>query len=288
MLKRMLALILCLCALGSFAFAEEPAEEPAAESAEEAVAEPEGETAAEPAETAAPVRDADTEELLGKFMLKHGSRAQKRVAITVDDCYKTAAEWIRADVELCKQYGIRMTFFPVVKTGCLTADYRDLWQSVLDCGSEIGCHAYQHLRLGSFDHWTLVRRLGMWQESLDKTLGYHYQTRWLRPPYGSIDGGRKMNDKQVTAALKRYGFDHIIHWEVSETKNMEKALKDIQPGSILLFHSKKKDTHFLEQLIPILQEQGYEMVTVSELFGFAPPETSEELYVYDRKNYENR
>ena len=30
------------------------------------------------------------------------------------------------------------------------------------------------------------------------------------------------------------------------------------------------------------------MVTVSELFGFAPPETSEELYVYDRKNYENR
>lgn len=250
MLKRVLALILCLCALVSFAWAEETG--------------------------------------LETFAVKHGSRESKKVAITVDDCYKTATEWIAADVELCKQYGIHMTFFPIVKTGCLEEKYRDLWQSVLDAGCEIGCHGYQHLRLGSFDYWTLVKRLGRWQEELDKTLGYHYQTRWLRPPYGSIDGGKKLNDKQVTSALKRYGFDHYVHWEVSETKNMEKALEDIQPGSILLFHSKKKDTRFLEQLIPVLQEQGYEMVTLSELFGFDPPETSEELYVYDRKNYEDK
>ena len=249
MQKRVLALILCLCALVSFAWAEETG--------------------------------------LETFAVKHGSRESKKVAITVDDCYKTATEWIAADVELCKQYGIHMTFFPIVKTGCLEEKYRDLWQSVLDAGCEIGCHGYQHLRLGSFDYWTLVKRLGRWQEELDKTLGYHYQTRWLRPPYGSIDGGKKLNDKQVPSALKRFGFDHYVHWEVSETKNMQKALEDIKPGSILLFHSKKKDTHFLEQLIPVLQEQGYEMVTLSELFGFDPPETSEELYVYDRKNYED-
>ena len=250
-LQRILALLLCLCAL------------------------------------AGPVCASGEENPLDSFTLKHGSRESKKVAITVDDCYKTATEWIEADVELCKQYGIHMTFFPIVKTGCLEEKYRNLWQSVLDAGCEIGCHGYQHLRLGSFDYWTLVKRLGRWQEELDKTLGYHYQTRWLRPPYGSIDGGKKLNDKQVTSALKRYGFDHYVHWEVSETKNMEKALEDIQPGSILLFHSKKKDTRFLEQLIPVLQEQGYEMVTLSELFGFDPPETSEELYVYDRKNYED-
>ena len=250
MLKRVLALALCLCALVSFACAEETG--------------------------------------LETFAVKHGSRESKKVAITVDDCYKTATEWITADVELCKQYGIHITFFPIVKTGCLEEKYRDLWQSVLDAGCEIGCHGYQHLRLGSFDYWTLVKRLGRWQEELDKTLGYHYQTRWLRPPYGSIDGGKKLNDKQVTSALKRFGFDHYVHWEVSETKNMQKALEDIKPGSILLFHSKKKDTHFLEQLIPVLQEQGYEMVTLSELFGFDSPETGEELYVYDRKNYEDK
>ena len=266
MLKRILALLLCLCALVSFAFAEDA-----------------GEAAEAPA-----ARDAETEEILKGFTLKHGSRQSKKVAITVDDCYKTAAEWIRADVELCRQYGIHMTFFPVYKTGSILPEFRDMWQSVLDAGCEIGCHAYQHLRLGSFDNWTLIKRLGRWQEELDKTLGYHYETRWLRPPYGSISGGKKMNEKQVTAALKRYGYDHIVHWEVSETKNMDKALESIKNGSILLFHSKKKDTHFLEKLIPILQEQGYEMVTLSELFGFDPVETSEELYVYDRANYEDK
>ena len=250
-LKKGLALLLCLCALATAACAEEGSP-------------------------------------LDSFTLKHGSRESKKVAITVDDCYKTATEWIEADVELCKQYGIHMTFFPLYKTGCLFPEYRELWQSVLDAGCEIGCHGYQHLHLGSFDYWTLVKRLGMWQEKLDETLGYHYETRWIRGPGGSIENGRKLNKDQVVSALKRYGFQHIVHWEVSETIDMEKALKKIQNGSIMLFHSKKKDTRFLERLIPELQERGFEMVTLSELFDMDPVETSEELYKYDRKNYEDK
>ena len=251
-LQRILALLLCLCAL------------------------------------AGPVCASGEENPLDSFTLKHGSRESKKVAITVDDCYKTATEWIEADVELCKQYGIHMTFFPLYKTGCLFPEYRELWQSVLDAGCEIGCHGYQHLHLGSFDYWTLVKRLGMWQEKLDETLGYHYETRWIRGPGGSIENGRKLSKDQVISALKRYGYQHIVHWDVSETINMEKALKKIQNGSIMLFHSKKKDTRFLEQLIPTLQEMGYEMVTLSELFGMDPVETSPELYKYDRQNYEDK
>ena len=250
-LKKGRALLLCLCALAATACAEEGSP-------------------------------------LDSFTLKHGSRESKKVAITVDDCYKTATEWIEADVELCKQYGIHMTFFPLYKTGCLLPEYRELWQSVLDAGCEIGCHGYQHLHLGSFDYWTLVKRLGMWQEKLDETLGYHYETRWIRGPGGSIENGRKLNKDQVISALKRYGYQHIVHWDVSETINMEKALKKIQNGSIMLFHSKKKDTRFLEKLIPELQERGFEMVTLSELFDMEPVETSEELYKYDRKNYEDK
>ena len=250
-LKKSLALLLCLCALAAGACADENSP-------------------------------------LDSFTLKHGSRDSKKVAITVDDCYKTATEWIEADVELCKQHGIHMTFFPLYKTGCLFPEYRELWQSVLDAGCEIGCHGYQHLHLGSFDYWTLVKRLGMWQEKLDETLGYHYETRWIRGPGGSIENGRKLSKDQVVSALKRYGYQHIVHWEVSETIDMEKALKKIQNGSIMLFHSKKKDTRFLERLIPELQDRGFEMVTLSELFDMDPVETSEELYKYDRKNYEDK
>ena len=92
----------------------------------------------------------------------------------------------------------------------------------------------------------------------------------------------------MTKAVKRYGFDHIVHWDVSETKDLQKALKKIQNGSILLFHAQKKDSLFLDKLIPELQARGFEMVTLSEMFGFDPPERSDELYVYNRADYENK
>ena len=225
------------------------------------------------------------EELLGDFILHHGDRGVNKIAITVDDCYSSATEWIRADVELCREHGVAMTFFPLVYTGCLEEKYRDLWQSVVDSGCEIGTHTYSHLKMGNRDTWAIIGALGHGQEALDRTLGYHYQIRWLRPPYGSVAKGKKSSEAQVISAIRRFGFDHIIHWDVSETKNLDKALKNIQNGSILLFHAKKKDTHFLEKLIPELKERGFEMVTVSELFGFDPPETGGELYVYNKEDY---
>ena len=227
----------------------------------------------------------NSEDPLGSFILHHGDRNSNKIAITVDDCYKTAREWIARDVELCKEHGVAMTFFPVVYTGCLEEKYRDLWQSVLDSGCEIGTHTYSHLKMGNRDASGLLSALGRAQEALDKTLGYHYQIRWLRPPYGSVAKGKNLNEQQVVRLIKRFGFDHVVHWDISETKDLKKALRKIQNGSILLFHASGKDSRFLEKLIPELKDRGFEMVTVSELFGFDLPETGEELYVYNKENY---
>ncbi len=254
MMKRGLALILCLCALLSLAGAGA-----------------EG-----------------NPDLLYDFVLHHGDRNSPKIAITVDDCYKSATEWIEKDVALCREYGVAMTFFPLVYTGCLEEQYRELWQSVIDAGCEIGTHTNRHVKLGNRDTWGIIGGLGRAQEALDQTLGYHYEIRWLRPPYGSVADGKKLKKQQVINAVKKYGFQNIIHWDVSETKDMEKALGDVQNGSILLFHSKKKDSNFLEKLIPELKVRGFEMVTVSELFGFPPPETGGELYVYDKENYRTK
>lgn len=246
-LKKVMALLLCCCALL-----------PAATRADE---------------------DSDN------FTLRNGDRNSKKIAITVDDCYKNKREYILEDVELCKQYGVHMTFFPVDYTGCLTEEYREIWRAVVDSGCEIGTHTYSHVYIGSRDNPGILKALGRWQEDLDKTLGYHYATRWLRPPYGSIDdkkGGK--GNSRVVKMIRQYGFEHIVCWDVSET-DPDKAIKKIQNGSILLFHAKKKDTNCIAKLIPELLEAGYEIVTLSELFGYDPPETSDELYVYDPKAF---
>ncbi len=225
-----------------------------------------------------------TAELLEKFTLRYGDRSSNKICITVDDCYKNRREFISQDVELCRQYGVRMTFFPIVYTGCLSEEYRDIWRSVVDSGCEIGSHTYSHLHLGNRDTWGIIGALGRWQEALDKTLGYHYEARWLRPPYGSIEDRKGTGTKRVTNTIKLFGYDHAVNWDVSET-DPDKALEKAEGGSILLFHANNKDTRCLEKLIPALLEKGYELVTVSEMFGFDPPETSEELYVYNKADY---
>ena len=266
--KKWLALLFCLCLLLPAAALAEDAEE-----------------AEETEETAA----ADEEDYMADFTLVHGDRNSPKIAITVDDCWASSVKYLNKIIDLCEEYKIPVTFFALDHDGCLKPKYREMWQRALDAGCEIGCHYYNHVFMGSRNNWTIIQRLGNWQEDLDKTLGYHYQTRWLRPPYGNIEDQHlsKRSTQRMTKVIKIFGFDHIVRWDVSDTV-ADKAMENVQNGSILLFHGKTKDVKCLEELIPRLLEKGYQPVTVSELFGYDPPETSDELYVYRKEDYEGR
>ena len=54
--------------------------------------------------------------------------------------------------------------------------------------------------------------------------------------------------------------------------NAEKCLEEVKNGSILLFHTIQKDLNCLETIIPALKAEGWEFVTVSEMFGLEKPE----------------
>ena len=225
------------------------------------------------------VADQSTEELLSVFTVNHGSRDSKKIAITMDDVYEP--EWVWKSVELCKQYGITMTFFPIgIK---VVPEDRDNWKAVLDAGCEIGSHSLNHKEFHDIGEFNAMERLGKFQERLDKALGFHYEVRWFRPPFGNI-ADKNGNTRSMVRAIRAFGYEHILRWDVSET-NPEKAMTKVQNGSILLYHARHKDYTCLETLIPQLLEAGYEPVTVSELFGFKPPKTSKKKFVYDKEVY---
>ena len=58
-------------------------------------------------------------------------------------------------------------------------------------------------------------------------------------------------------------------WDVSQT-DPKKAIRDVEDGSILLYHANPKDVRCLRELIPLLVEQ-YDCVTVSELLNLSAP-----------------
>ena len=193
------------------------------------------------------------------YTVFHGDREQHRVALTVDDCYNI--DHVQAVIDLCREYNVPVTFFVIGKA--LKVKDREVWQSALDAGCEIGNHTFSHARLPDLNRDGIISQLTRTQSRLDEVLGWHYAMQVMRPPYGrlSADPSHK-SDLWVVEAIEDAGYVHAVRWDVSQT-DPGKALRDVQCGSILLYHANPKDIRCLTRLIPNLVEAGYECVTVS-------------------------
>ena len=87
------------------------------------------------------------EELLANFSVRHASRESNKIAITMDDVNEP--EYVWKSVELCRQYGIAMTFFPVGTN--IREEDADYWRDVLEAGCEIGCHSLTHIHFSNLN-----------------------------------------------------------------------------------------------------------------------------------------
>ena len=215
-----------------------------------------------------------------RFPVRNGSRDEKKIALTVDDFFDLSWGWKIRD--MWHDFGVRGTFFPCGMK--ILPEDRENWQLSIDYGIEIGSHNWGHYKMGSSDAWGIIQSLGQVQQALDASLGYHYQIHCFRPPFGNITD-EKGEGSVFFRAVRKFGYSHVILWDVSQTEP-EKALRKTQNGSILLFHARKKDHDCMQAIIPGLLEKGFEFVTVSELLGFGPNEISETPYVFRREDYE--
>lgn len=205
------------------------------------------------------------------FLVYHGDREVNKIAITVDDIYD--ANVLRMMHELSVEENIPFTYF-VLGTQIRETD-KEVWEGVLEHGGEVGNHTWKHPYLTRINPHNARNQILLTQEAWDNLLGYHYPLRLLRPPFG------KFNENGVNRLplFEEYGIVKTVMWDVSYT-DPEEARKHTQNGSILLFHTNYADLECLKVLIPMLKEDGYEFVTVSNLLGLEPLQTSDELYVF--------
>ena len=197
------------------------------------------------------------------FTMFHGSRDEKRICITIDDL--ADVEMVQAIFELGQELDVPMTFF--VLGYVLDEKDADLWRAIAESSCEIGNHTYAHQSLPLMGRSNIIQTLNRVQNRLNEVLGYDYKMRVMRPPYGNIyvDGSTSFVANAVDAA----GYEHMVLWDVSQT-DPAKCIKDVQNGSILLFHSIPKDLECLQVLLPQLIEEGYEFVTVSQMAELSP------------------
>lgn len=150
------------------------------------------------------------------------------------------------------------TFFVV---GTNAEKYPDTLKAILSAGCEIGNHSYNHTNLTTVDAEKVETEIEEVNRAVKKATGEN--TTVIRPPYGAYDDNL-LNQLQEPVVL--WDLD-TEDWDSRNAQTIvDKVLSDIKDGDIVLMHDIYESTaEAMEILVPKLKEQGYQIVTVSEM-----------------------
>lgn len=189
---------------------------------------------------------------------------EKIIAVTVDDCYQAGN--FRKIVDLALQYNGKLTIFPIGENAIKESQAETLryaWQN----GMEIENHTYTHNGLYNCSDEELAKEIYMQNLAISYVLNVEYQAHFLRPK-----GGDARRDQRIHAYCKQMGYYGIAHWNELGDREPETLKERLAPGNIYLFHTTDHDLELMEFFIPYAVQQGYRLVTMNEMFGYASNE----------------
>ncbi|MBE5950817.1 MAG: hypothetical protein E7260_04380 [Lachnospiraceae bacterium] len=195
------------------------------------------------------------------------------LAFTFDDGPAFVNDLDEKIVELFLQYDGRATFFFVGdRMDGQYESYEKKAKAVFDAGFEVGSHTYSHNV--NFSSTKEEKKADMWKEfnltNLAIADGTGYAPDYIRLPGGS--GGKFSLEFPMINV--NWNVDSKDYQEKKKTNGAEiiaDRMKEViyQDGDILLYHSIYQTTYdALVEMLPYLDAQGYQFVTLSELFYY--------------------
>jgi peptidoglycan/xylan/chitin deacetylase (PgdA/CDA1 family) len=139
-------------------------------------------------------------------------------------------------------------------------------------GCEIGIHGLKHTDMKKLSQKKNEQNLAEMKKRLVELLGETYVPRLMRPPYGNKNSAVLKAVKNAEVACILWSIDTRDWSNRNKTKIVKIVKKEVKNGSIILFHDRISATlEAIDELIPWLQEQGYDLVTVTELLESTAP-----------------
>ena len=194
-----------------------------------------------------------------------GTSDVKAIALTFDDGPDTGNTKATTKIlDTLEKYDAKATFFVVGQA--LKEWFPDTGKAALQravsMGCEIGTHTYSHKNLNKQSSDVIAEEISKGCEVIEEATGQ--EVTLLRPPYGNAK--QEVLD-QVDMPMIQWDVD-TLDWDCKDADTVvNNILKDVKPGSIILMHDTYSSTaEAVEQVVPKLLDQGYQLVTVSELF----------------------
>jgi peptidoglycan/xylan/chitin deacetylase (PgdA/CDA1 family) len=185
---------------------------------------------------------------------------EKIVYLTFDDGpTPEITDWVLEQLYL---FQAKATFFCI---GNNIEKHPSILEKIIKKGHAVGNHTLNHV-----NGWQTANEFYFNEvENCEQKLKKHHETKRLfRPPYGKIKPSQ-------SKLLRRKGYK-IIMWDVlsldfdtsiSKEKCLENVLKNVESGSIIVFHDSIKAYPNLEYCLPktllYLKENGFKMKEIS-------------------------
>jgi polysaccharide deacetylase family sporulation protein PdaB len=184
---------------------------------------------------------------------------EKVVAISFDAAY--GDQYTPQILDILDQYNVKTTFFLV---GFWIDKYGDVLEEIHRRGHEIGNHSTTHPQMSKLTVQEIKKELETTGEKIKAVTGK--DPILFRPPFGDY------NNKVIETA-QELGY-YTIQWDVDSLDWKEfgvepvvdRVLKKVNKGSIILFHNNAKYVaDFLPIILDRLTREGYTIVPVSKL-----------------------
>lgn len=184
---------------------------------------------------------------------------EKAVALTFDD--GPSRDNDGTIIETLQASGAHATFFVLGNRARVDGD---IMQMIVGAGCEIASHSWDHPQLSKIKWKKAKSQIDRTDRIVAKLLN-GYQISLLRPPYGSIS---KTMRKKVKKPMILWSLD-TEDWKSRNAKKVfNRVKKEVKDGDIILMHDIHPETaEAVKKIVPWLSEQGYDMLTVSELMA---------------------
>lgn len=143
------------------------------------------------------------------------------------------------------------------------AIYPEIVKQIHDSGNELGNHSYSHPQLTGLSVDGVVAELSGTSGAIEEAAGVSPKT--VRPPYGDWNE-TVLQTAQVPFIM--WSIDTLDWQKPGAAALIDSVVYQSQPNDIILMHDiHQSTTSAVPQMLPLLNDRGYSLVTIDQLFG---------------------
>jgi polysaccharide deacetylase family sporulation protein PdaB len=202
----------------------------------------------------------------------------KKIALSFDAAW--GDEFTMNILETLDKYEVKSTFFLV---GFWVDKYPDHVKEIAKRGHDVGNHSTNHPYMTKLSREQMSQEINITGNKIEKLI--NKKPILFRPPFGDYNDDLVQVCKENGYYTIQWDIDSLDWKELGVQPVVDRVVRNAKNGSIVLFHNNAK---YIKEYLPIiierLQQDGFEIVPISELIykdNFKMDNTGRQILIKD-------